>query len=197
MPKNVFISFRFSDGITYKEHLSYLFDKNSDTIDFSEDMDRSQMSDVTIKQYLYGKLRRSSVTIVLLTPSALNHKRNWRGDYDDWMYDEIRYSLESREGNRTNGLVAVYTPEAASLLVNARFSGTVSVNNVDNLFRRNMMNVKPQYKKNPNPGIFDRDYDSYCSLIEWSEFTKNIGKYIEIASQKRDAAYKYDIIKKL
>lgn len=197
MPKNVFISFRFSDGITYKEHLSYLFDKNSDTIDYSEDMDRSQMSDVTIKQYLYGKLRRSSVTIVLLTPSALNHKRNWRGDYDDWMYDEIRYSLESREGNRTNGLVAVYTPEAASLLVNARSSGTVSVNNVDNLFRRNMMNVKPQYKKNPNPGIFDRDYDSYCSLIEWSEFTKNIGKYIEIASQKRDAAYKYDIIKRL
>lgn len=197
MPKNVFISFRFSDGITYKEHLSYLFDKNSDTIDFSEDMDRSQMSDVTIKQYLYGKLRRSSVTIVLLTPSALNHKRNWRGDYDDWMYDEIRYSLESREGNRTNGLVAVYTPEAASLLVNARSSGTVSVNNVDNLFRRNMMNVKPQYKKNPNPGIFDRDYDSYCSLIEWSEFTKNIGKYIEIASQKRDVAYKYDIIKRL
>lgn len=197
MAKNVFISFRFSDGNTYKEHLSYLFDKNSDTIDFSEDMDRSQMSDVTIKQYLYGKLRRSSVTIVLLTPSALNHKRNWRGDYDDWMYDEIRYSLESREGNRTNGLVAVYTPEVASLLVNARSSGTVSVNNVDNLFRRNMMNVKPQYKKNPNPGVFDRDYDSYCSLIEWSEFTKNIGKYIEIASQKRDAAYKYDIIKKL
>ena len=122
---------------------------------------------------------------------------DWHSDYDDWMYDEIRFSLESREGNCTNGLVAVYTPEAANLLVNARSSGTVSVNNVDNLFRRNMMNVKPQYKKNPNPGIFDRDYDSYCSLIEWSEFTKNIGKYIEIASQKREAAYKYDIIKRL
>ena len=195
MAKNVFISFRFSDGNRYKEYLSNLFDRYSDTIDYSENQDRSQMSDVTIKQYLYRKLRRSSVTIVLLTPSAVNHKRDWQGDYDDWMYDEIRFSLESREGNRTNGLVAVYTPEAANLLVNARSSGTVSVNNVDNLFRRNMMNVKPQYKKNPNPGIFDRDYDSYCSLIEWSEFTKNIGKYIEIASQKRDAAYKYDIIK--
>lgn len=197
MAKNVFISFRFSDGNRYKEYLSNLFDRYSDTIDYSENQDRSQMSDVTIKQYLYRKLRRSSVTIVLLTPSAVNHKRDWQGDYDDWMYDEIRFSLESREGNRTNGLVAVYTPEAANLLVNARSSGTVSVNNVDNLFRRNMMNVKPQYKKNPNPGIFDRDYDSYCSLIEWSEFTKNIGKYIEIASQKRDAAYKYDIIKRL
>lgn len=93
-------------------------------------------------------------------------------------------------------LVAVYTPEVANLLVNVQSSGTVSVNTVDNLFRKNMMNVKPQYKKNPNPGIFDRDYDSYCSLIEWDEFIKNIGKYIEIASQKRDAIYKYDITKK-
>ena len=113
------------------------------------------------------------------------------------MYDEIRYSLESREGNRTNGLVAVYTPEAANLLVNVQSSGTVSVNTVDNLFRKNMMNVKPQYKKNPNPGIFDRDYDSYCSLIEWDEFIYNIGRYIDIASQKRDDIYKFDIKKRL
>ena len=197
MAKNVFISFRFSDGNRYKEYLSGLFDKYSDTIDFSEDVDRSRMSESTIKQYLYGKLRRSSVTIVLLTPAAVNHKRNWRGDYDDWMYDEIRYSLESREGNRTNGLVAVYTPEAASLLVNVQSSGTVSVKNIDNLIRKNMMNVKLQYKKNPNPSIFDRDYDSYCSLIEWNKFTNNIGKYINIASQKRDAIYKYNVIKRL
>lgn len=113
------------------------------------------------------------------------------------MYDEIRYSLESREGNRTNGLVAVYTPEAASLLVNVQSSGMVSVKNIDNLIRKNMMNVKLQYKKNPNPSIFDRDYDSYCSLIEWNEFTNNIGKYINIASQKRDAIYKYNVIKRL
>ena len=130
MAKNVFISFRFSDGNRYKEYLSGLFDKYSDTIDYSEDVDRSRMSDVTIKQYLYGKLRRSSVTIVLLTPSAVNHKKNWMGNYDDWMYDEIRYSLESREGNRTNGLIAVYTPEATDLLINIQPSGTVSVNNV-------------------------------------------------------------------
>lgn len=79
MAKNVFISFRFSDGNRYKEYLSSLFDKYSDTIDYSEDVDRSRMSDVTIKQDLYGRLRRSSVTIVLLTPSAVNHKKNWRG----------------------------------------------------------------------------------------------------------------------
>lgn len=197
MAKNVFISFRYSDGKQYKDYLSRIFDKHEDTIDCSEDVDRSHMSDFTIKQYLYGKLRRSSVTIILLTPSAINHRKDWRGNYDDWMYDEIRYSLEEREGNRTNGLVAVYTPEATNLLVNVQPSGTVSVNNVDNLFRKNMMNVKQQYKKNPNPGLFDRDYDSYCSLLVWDEFIKNIGKYIDIASQKRDFIYKYDITKRL
>ena len=58
MATNVFISFRYEDGIRYKEYLSNLFDKNGDTIDYSEDVDRSQMSDDTIRRYLYGKLRR-------------------------------------------------------------------------------------------------------------------------------------------
>lgn len=197
MANNVFISFRYSDGNKYKEYLSSLFDKHSDTIDYSEDVDRSQMSDFTIKQFLYGKLRRSSVTVVLLTPSAVNHKKNWRGDYDDWMYDEIRYSLENREGNRTNGLIAVYTPEAANLLVNIDNSGTVYVKDVDNLFRKNMMNVKYQYKKNPNVGLFDRDYDSYCSLIKWDDFKNNIGKYIDIAIEKRNNLDNYVLTRRL
>lgn len=120
MAKNVFITFRFADGIQYKNYLSNLLSQNYSTVDFSEDEDRSRMSEETIKEYLYKKLRCTSVTIILLTPCALNHKKNWRGKYDDWMYDEIRYSLENRENNRTNGLVAVYTPEAAKLLVQTR-----------------------------------------------------------------------------
>ena len=193
MAKNVFISFRYSDGSVYKEYLSNLFDKFSDTVDYSEDVDRSRMSDSTIQQYLYRKLRRSSVTIILLTPSAVNHKRNWRGDYEDWMYDEIRFSLENREENRTNGLIAVFTQEAANMLVHKISDSIISVNNVDNLFRRNMMNVKPSYKKDPNSDVFDPNYDSYCSWVEWDKFITNVGKYIDIATQKRDTIYKYNI----
>ena len=66
MANNVFISFRFADGYKYKDSLSNLFDGNNDTVDFSEDQDRSQMSEETIRRYLYSKLKRSSVTIVLL-----------------------------------------------------------------------------------------------------------------------------------
>ena len=196
MARNVFISFRYSDGIDYKNRLVKLFDSYYDTVDFSEDQDRSQMSEETIRRYLYGKLRRSSVTIVLLTPLAVNHNHDWLGNYDDWIYDEIRYSLEDRESNRTNGLVAVYTPEAERKFVSTS-NGSIMVNDVDNLFRKNMMNVIDKYKRNPNPGIFDRDYDSYCSLISWNDFTSNIGKYVDIAAQKRNETYKYDIVKRL
>lgn len=197
MAKNVFISFRYLDGISYKNKLAGLFDTYYDTVDYSEDKDRSQMSESTIQNYLYGKLRRSSVTIILLTPLAVNHKKNWRGEYDDWMYDEIRYSLEDRENNRTNGLVAVYTPEAESMLVSRNENGSLTVKDVDNLFRKNMMNVKDEYKTNPNRGIYDRDYDSYGSLISWSEFIYNLGKYIDIASQKREKTECYNIVKRL
>lgn len=197
MANNVFISFRYVDGIRYKDALANLFDQHTDTVDFSEDEDRSQLSDEAIRQYLYSKLRKSSVTIVLLTPQAVHHKRDYFGRYDDWMYDEIRYSLENRYSNRTNGLIAVYTPEAAKMLVSAGANGTVSVNNVDNLFRRNMMNIKPVYKKNQNPGIYDRDYDSYCSLVSWSEFTNNVSHFITIADWKRNNTYRYDLVKRI
>jgi len=196
MAKNVFISFRYSDGNRYKDHLCELFDKNYDTVDYSEDVDCSNYSETTIKNYLYAKLKRSSVTIILLTPNAVNHHKDRYGRYDDWMYDEIRYSLEDRVSNRTNGLIAVYAPEAKPYLIEDD-SDSVIVKNVDNLFRVNMMNIKSEYKKCSTPGRYDRDYDSYCSLISYNEFIKNMAKYIDIATSKRDALYKFNIAKRL
>lgn len=197
MAKNVFISFRYKDGIRYKDKLASMFDSYYDTVDYSENQDRSMMSDSTIRQYLYSKLRRSSVTIVILTPFAVTHQKSWNGYYNDWIYDEIRYSLENRENNATNGLIAVYTPEAKDMLISDGTDSTIHINQFDNLCRKNMMNVKPEYKINPNPDIYDRDYDSYCSLLSWDEFTGNIGRYIDIARAKRDEQYKYDIVKRM
>ena len=106
MARRVFVSFRFSDGFKYKEDLCSLFKENDDVIDCSENKDRSSLSDDSIKKYLYAKLRNSSVTIVILTPDALEYEKDiWSGKIDDWMYDELRYSLEDRENNRTNGVL--------------------------------------------------------------------------------------------
>lgn len=112
MATKVFISFRFSDGKKIKDELVDLFDGSTEVINRSEDKDRSQMSEETIQDYLYDKLKDTSVTIVLLTPEAISYKKDLRGNYDDWLYDELRYSLENRENNRTNGVIAIYTDEA-------------------------------------------------------------------------------------
>lgn len=206
MANNVFISFRYSDGIAYKEELSKKFENCDDTLDFSEDEDRSKYTEETIKDFLYAKLRRSSVTIILLTPNAISHEKNFLGQYDDWMYDEIRYSLEDRENNRTNGLIAVYTPEAEQYLMYdsqhickmcGRTRMTKTIKDVDNLFRKNMMNVKEKYKLNKCIDVYDSNFDSYCSLVAYDDFIVNFEKYIKIAKDKRDNVYKYDITKRL
>ena len=117
MATKVFISFRFSDGKEIKDELVDLFDESTEVINRSEDADRSQMSEDTIQEYLYEKLKDTSVTIVLLTPEAVSYRKNWIGNYDDWLYDELRYSLEDRKNNRTNGVVAVYTDDAKDMIL--------------------------------------------------------------------------------
>lgn len=206
MARRVFISFRYSDGAKYKKALSDLFDEETAIINCSEDEDRSDMSDETIRKYLYSKLKSTSVTIIIITPAAISHKKNWLGYYDDWMYDEIRYSLEDRENNRCNGIVAVYVPEAKDSLMKESIHTCQTCNatknittifDVDNLFRKNMMNVKKSYKVNPCEEVYDSDQDSYCTLVSWDTFIKEYKKYIDSAAEKREHTYKYDIVKRM
>ncbi|EOO66317.1 hypothetical protein IIC_05776 [Bacillus cereus VD021] len=42
------------------------------------------MSEDTIQEYLYEKLKKTSVTIVLLTPKAVSNQKDIFGSYDDW-----------------------------------------------------------------------------------------------------------------
>jgi len=203
--RNVYITFRFEDGNDYKSVLSQLFDENKDTVDYSEDQDRSNMSEKVIKDYLYKKLKRTSVTIILVTPKSISYKMDVYGNYDDWIYDEVRYSLENRENNRTNGLIAVYVPEAKDSLLKVgqhkcdKCAGyqITTIFEQENLFRKNMMNVKKEFKKNKCADVYNGDFDSYCSLIPLDKFVSNISFYIDIAIQKRDMIDCYDITKRL
>ena len=201
MSRRVFISFRYDDGYKYKEELSNIFSKTDTIINCSENQDRSYMSEETIKRYLYGRLKNTSVTIVLLTPEAVNHEKTFKGfgyEYDDWMYDEIKYSLDDRENNRCNGLIAVYTPEAKKMVIESTSNneGTV-VREFDNLIRKNMFNIKKRYKHNPKENSYNRDFDHYCSLISWETFINNYEHFIEVAAEKREKTEQYDIVKRL
>lgn len=206
MANKVFISFRFNDGNEIKNELLNLFDKSTEVINKSEDVDRSNMSEATIQKYLYDKLRNTSVTVVLLTPNAINHKKGYFNKYDDWMYDEIRYSLSDREGNRSNGLIAIYTEDVKKLIITEnkhtcsvcnKETITNTISNFDNLCRKNMMNVKEGYKRNKCNGIYDSNHDSYCSLISLEEFKKDYEYYIKMAFEKRDRINEFNLIKQL
>lgn len=201
MSRRVFISFRYNDGHKYKEYLSRLFSASDTVINHSESQDRSNMSEDTIKRYLYDKLRNTSVTIVLLTPQAINHQKKstiYGYVYDDWMYDEIKYSLDDRDGNRCNGLIAVYTPEAKNLVIESMpNSESTTIKSFDNLVRKNMFNIRKNYKHNPKAGIYDSKLDHYCSLVSWDTFINNFDYYIELAAKKRENKEQYDITKRM
>ena len=202
MATKVFISFRFSDGKEIKDELVDLFDESTEVINRSEDVDRSQMSEDTIQEYLYEKLKDTSVTIVLLTPEAVSYRKNWIGNYDDWLYDELRYSLEDRKNNRTNGVIAVYTDDAKDMILESsshycsHCQETKSCRTLkffDNLARKNMLNIKQSYKKNLCNDLYDDSHDSYISLVSLEEFKQDHTKYIDNAKDKRDRLHEFNI----
>lgn len=219
MSRRVFISFRYNDGILYKKRLENLFDYSDYVINCSESVDRSMFNDEKIKRYLYEKLANTSVTIVLLTPCSLNHEKNvWLNKYDDWMYDEIRYSLEYRKDNRSNGLIAVYTPEVEKRLFDNfnqyGYSGlslyglnnkkSCKINRIDNLCYYNYRNLKEEYSnkstisKAMGMNISYNDY-SYCSFYAWNDFVfnGNFERYIEEAANKREIIDHYEVCKNM
>ncbi|WP_434087953.1 TIR domain-containing protein [Bacillus mycoides] len=71
-------------SIESKEELEELFDSSTEVFNRSENENRSTMSEDTIQEYLYEKLKKTSVTIVLLTPKAVSYQKDIFGSYDDW-----------------------------------------------------------------------------------------------------------------
>ena len=206
MATKVFISFRFNDGKEIKDELVELFDESTEVINRSEDVDRSQMSDESIQDYLYDKLKDTSVTIVLLTPKAVDYNKNFWGEYDDWLYDELRYSLEDRTNNRTSGVVAVYTDDAKDKLFTEdnhycyccqQNQPCKILKDFDNLARKNMLNIKSNFKKDPCNNLYSDEYDSYISLVSLENFTGNYKKYIDNAKEKRNRLEEFEIKKRM
>src|SRR5699024_277694 len=183
-----------------------LFQFTTELIDRSEDGDRTEITEETIRNYLYEKLKETSITIVILTPKAINYRKNIFGDYDDWLYDVLRYSLEDRAKNRTNGAIALYTDESKGSLTelnthkctkcNAEKSSTL-IKSFDILVRKNMMNVKEDYNMNICDNIYDNKKDSYISLVYFDDFKKDYKKYIDSAKEKRDREEEFDMVKRM
>lgn len=206
MATNVFVSFRFKDGKELKDDLINLFDSSTEVKNRSEDVNRSEMTDETIRMYLYEKLKRTSVTIVILSSEAVDYRKNNFGDYDDWLYDELRYSLENRSENLTNGIIALYTDDSKAKLIESSIhycstcneeQKSTTILNFDNLVRKNMLNVKKNFKKESCENLYDREKDSYITLVHFEEFKKNYKDYIDKAKIKRDRKDEFNLVKRM
>lgn len=202
MASKIFISFRFNDGHEYRNRLCEKFDELDYTINKAENVDRGDKSESTIQRYLYEQLQDTSLTIVVLTPDALNYRKDYFGKIDDWMYDELRYSLEDRSSNRLNGVIAVYTDDIRNSLYSSGISkcncGEIhnTINDFDNLARKNMFNVKSTYKHR-KCGAYDPLQDHYISLVSFQEFYNNPKKYIDNALEKRNRSSEFNLVKRI
>lgn len=193
----VFISFRMSDGSDYKDRLSKKFEELDYVINKSEDVDRGNLSEDTIQKYLYEKLADSSLTVVILSPEAVDYRRDWFNNIDDWLYDELRYSLEDRSGNRTNGAIALYTPEAKSQVIARETDEVTTIADFSNLVRKNMLNVKSEYKYCPMDSYYNSLKDNYISLVAFDTFMNSPKTYINSALEKRDRLNQFNLTKRM
>jgi hypothetical protein len=204
MANKVFISFRFEDGVDYKEKLEAKFEELDYTINKSENEDRSKQSEDTIQKYLYEKLADSSLTVVILTPKAINYNTklvmdgwSFKSVYDDWLYDELRYSLEDRKNNRTNGVIALYTPDAKSYVITSETEEVTTIASFENLVRKNMFNVKEDYKYCQEYGYYNSLKDNYISLVAFDTFLNSPKMYIDSALEKRERTNQFTLTKRI
>ena len=114
--------------------------------------------------------------------------------------------MEDRKNNRTNGVIAVYTDDAKDMILESSSHYCAhcqetklcrTLKSFDNLARKNMLNIKQSYKKNPCNNLYDDSYDSYISLVSLAEFKHDYTKYIDNAKDKRDRLYEFNIYKRM
>lgn len=193
MANRIYISCK-EDGEAYKDELHTLLQESSSVIEVSEHKDYTKMSQHEIQMFLNKKLVNTSVTIVIMTPSAIKYRRGEYGLYEDWMYDELKYSFDKRDDIRSNGILAIYTEDIEHLILNT--NSVVSEQNLvkfNNLISKNMINLKAIYKENPLTHAYNSLNESYVTLVSFDDFINDFQAYINNALSKRYEIHKYNI----
>jgi len=218
MGRKIFISYKYADsnvlaltGIketTVRNYVDIIQSKidKTDHINKGEDdgEDMSSLADSTIASKLGDKIFDSSVTIVLISKGM---KENIP-ENDQWIPWEVSYSLknQSREGgnSKTNAVLAVVLPEKDGTYnhfikdntctkCNCR---TLQTNNVFQILRDNMFNIKNPIYTDCDNHIGNKPYKGYSSFIysvKWETFIQEINKYIDIAVDIRSKIEEYEI----
>jgi hypothetical protein len=213
IPKKVFVSYKYSDVVEGRENTFNYRDElikklGDDGLrhkgEDEESFDMEDFSDDEIYQKIAPYIKKSSITVVLITPNAKHSK---------WIPWEISLSLRERvykeEQNMTrNGLIGVYLPLDKNLnpvengtdysyYINKKSCGTTThfTDKFPKMIQDNTFNLKNGDHKCDN-GCCDKVYDSstgsYMQLIKWEDFISDMKIYIDKAWKRRNNFNNYE-----
>lgn len=198
--RKTFISFSYEDrNQSLVDEIKKILTNKNIIVDLSEKEDRSEFANETIWKHLEARIKKCSITIVLLTTDLFegnNHKLNYYpGSFikSGWIYNEISASLRNWDENKINGIIAIYEPGAKKYILNKNHSTCMHCYNSEvqmiklknEILIKNMFNVNRQLKINKNCDYFDSYNDHFISLVSLSDFKNNPSKYVENAFEKR------------
>ena len=172
--------------------------------------DLSNFKDETIASHLRDKIYDSSVTIVLISPNM----RESKSEDDQWIPWEISYSLRDKtRGDRTshsNAVLAVVLPDRnyqyeyfRQPFSYQRYDGQwcSGRDTVFSIIRNNMNNKRWMFDNSffSSKGMYpiSTNDESYIPSVKWDDFIKQPMRYIEIAIDRKDHIYNYNICKEI
>lgn len=205
--------FNRSTARDYVDKLESYFDYTNNIYKGERDgEDLSNFKDETIASHLRDKIYDSSVTIVLISPNM----RESKSENDQWIPWEIAYSLRNKtRGDRTshpNAILAVVLPDRnyqyeyfRQPFSYQRYDGQCCSgrDTVFSIIRNNMNNRNDNWIYGNSffsgKGIYpiSTNDESYIPSVTWDDFIMQPMRYVEIAINRKDNIYNYNICKEI
>ena len=168
------------------------------------DTDLSDLSEPQIWEHLKESIYDSTLTIVLMSP---NMRVEAESEQDQWIPQEIRYSLGETERNdrksHTNAILMVFLPDSVGsyeyALKKNQCSRTWRKNSFFPIIRKNMHNasVPKQNKCSTCAEAHNAIENSYIYPVLWHQFIENLGSYINYAYENQENLANYELVKSL
>ena len=207
MGKKIFVSYKYADSDvrkitndyfhtdTVRDYVNKLEEKIGKSDIYkgeSDDNDLSQLTDDSIWNQLKQKIYDSSITIVLISP---NMKTLWKPEKDQWIPQEISYSLKEITHNGTrksksNALIYVILPDkynSYDYFIQKSYwdTETYRYDKIFSIMKNNLNNYK-----------YSSDI-SYAVIVKWDTFLNNYSTYINSAIKKQENIDSYNICKQI
>lgn len=230
MGRKVFVSYKYADnnvynmlpiklGYTYTvrdyvNQIQNVLGQGNIYKGESDGEDLSTLSYEAIWETLKNRIYDSSVTIIMVSKGM---KENGKREKDQWIPQEISYSLKemprrNKNGDpivsHTNALLAVVLPDRSGHYdyfmsdQSNQFFDNRSVKKdspyIFDIMRGNLFNKKNgRWEKNTLQPLPIPEQPSYMLCVRWRDFFKNMNRYIEQACKIQEKKDEYIIQKEI